>query len=44
VTYRPSAPRLLKSGKPSTAKAELVKAEKLAAYLKAIGSLALVTA
>ena len=43
ATYRPAAPRRLKNGQPSKAKAELAKAEKLAAYTAAIGSLALIT-
>lgn len=44
VTYRPAAPKRLKNGQPSKAKAELVKAAKLAAYTAAIGALALVAA
>lgn len=44
VTYRPAAPRRLRNGQLSRAKAEQVKAARLAAYTQAIGPLALVTA
>lgn len=42
VSYRPAAPKRLKSGQPSKAKAEQAKAQKYADYTAAIGQLALV--
>lgn len=42
VSYRPAAPRLLKNGQPSKAKAEQAKAQKYADYTTAIGQLALI--
>lgn len=42
VTYRPAAPKRLKNGQPSKAKAEQAKAAKYADYTAAIGALALV--
>jgi hypothetical protein len=42
VSYRPAAPKRLKTGQPSKAKAEQAKAQKLADYTAAIGQLALV--